>query len=37
LIQGLRDFFGAHGYRRLDRPGAFHTRWGQDGREESAD
>jgi 6-phosphogluconate dehydrogenase len=30
LIQGLRDYFGAHGYRRTDRPGRFHTRWGQD-------
>jgi 6-phosphogluconate dehydrogenase len=33
LIQGLRDFFGAHTYRRLDDEGAFHTRWGQDGAE----
>jgi 6-phosphogluconate dehydrogenase len=33
LIQGLRDFFGAHTYRRTDREGAYHTRWGQDGRE----
>jgi 6-phosphogluconate dehydrogenase len=34
LIQGLRDYFGAHTYRRLDRPGSFHTRWAQDGTEE---
>ncbi|MBV9093986.1 MAG: NADP-dependent phosphogluconate dehydrogenase [Streptosporangiaceae bacterium] len=27
LIQGLRDFFGAHTYRRTDRPGTFHTLW----------
>ncbi|HEX6967536.1 MAG TPA: NADP-dependent phosphogluconate dehydrogenase [Micromonosporaceae bacterium] len=27
LIQGLRDNFGAHTYRRVDRPGTFHTRW----------
>jgi 6-phosphogluconate dehydrogenase len=27
LIQGLRDFFGAHTYERLDRPGVFHTEW----------
>lgn len=27
LIQGLRDNFGAHTYRRLDRPGVFHTNW----------
>jgi 6-phosphogluconate dehydrogenase len=30
LIQGLRDFFGAHTYRRTDREGAFHTLWGGD-------
>src|ERR1700674_1989629 len=33
LIQGLRDFFGSHGYHRVDRAGAFHTRWAQDGAE----
>jgi 6-phosphogluconate dehydrogenase len=33
LLQGLRDYFGAHTYRRLDKPGAFHTRWSQDGAE----
>jgi 6-phosphogluconate dehydrogenase len=33
LLQGLRDFFGAHTYRRLDREGVFHTRWAQDGEE----
>jgi 6-phosphogluconate dehydrogenase len=33
LVQGLRDFFGAHTYRRTDRDGTFHTRWSQDGRE----
>jgi 6-phosphogluconate dehydrogenase len=33
LLQGLRDFFGAHTYRRVDREGSFHTRWSQDGRE----
>jgi 6-phosphogluconate dehydrogenase len=27
LIQGQRDFFGAHTYERLDRPGTFHTDW----------
>jgi 6-phosphogluconate dehydrogenase len=31
LLQGLRDYFGAHTYRRLDREGSFHTRWSQDG------
>jgi 6-phosphogluconate dehydrogenase len=34
LLQGLRDFFGAHTYRRLDREGSYHTRWSQDGTEE---
>jgi 6-phosphogluconate dehydrogenase len=33
LIQGLRDYFGSHGYHRIDREGAFHTRWAQDGTE----
>jgi 6-phosphogluconate dehydrogenase len=33
LIQGLRDYFGAHTYRRTDRDGIFHTRWAQDGSE----
>jgi 6-phosphogluconate dehydrogenase len=27
LIQGQRDFFGAHTYERLDRKGVFHTEW----------
>lgn len=27
LIQGQRDFFGAHTYKRLDKPGIFHTEW----------
>ncbi len=27
LIQALRDNFGAHTYRRLDKPGVFHTNW----------
>jgi 6-phosphogluconate dehydrogenase len=34
LLQGLRDYFGAHTYHRIDRPGTFHTRWAQDGAEE---
>jgi 6-phosphogluconate dehydrogenase len=33
LLQGLRDYFGAHTYERVDREGHFHTRWAQDGRE----
>ena len=36
LVQGLRDYFGAHTYRRLDREGSFHTRWSQDGAEVEA-
>lgn len=27
LIQAQRDFFGAHTYQRVDRPGVFHTEW----------
>jgi 6-phosphogluconate dehydrogenase len=27
LIQGLRDYFGAHTYERTDREGIFHTEW----------
>jgi 6-phosphogluconate dehydrogenase len=27
LIQALRDFFGAHGYERIDKPGQFHSDW----------
>ena len=30
LIQGLRDNFGAHTYRRVDRDGNFHTEWAGD-------
>jgi len=30
LVQGLRDFFGAHTYRRVDREGSFHTLWADD-------
>jgi 6-phosphogluconate dehydrogenase len=33
LIQGLRDLFGAHTYKRVDREGTFHVLWGDDGRE----
>jgi 6-phosphogluconate dehydrogenase len=33
LVQGLRDYFGAHTYKRIDRAGSFHTRWAQDGEE----
>lgn len=27
LIQAQRDFFGAHTYQRIDKPGIFHTGW----------
>jgi 6-phosphogluconate dehydrogenase len=27
LTQAQRDYFGAHTYERLDRPGVFHTQW----------
>ncbi len=27
LLQAQRDYFGAHTYRRVDRPGVFHTDW----------
>ncbi|MEX0369819.1 MAG: NADP-dependent phosphogluconate dehydrogenase [Tateyamaria sp.] len=27
IIQGLRDFFGAHGFERLDRAGTHHGSW----------
>ncbi|MDI5963385.1 NADP-dependent phosphogluconate dehydrogenase [Streptomyces sp. SL13] len=30
LIQGQRDYFGAHTYRRTDTDGTFHTLWGAD-------
>ena len=31
LVQAQRDYFGAHGYERTDRPGRFHTEWGASG------
>jgi 6-phosphogluconate dehydrogenase len=37
VVQGLRDYFGAHTYRRTDREGTFHTRWSQDGGEVRTD
>lgn len=30
LVQGQRDFFGAHTYRRIDAEGTFHTLWSGD-------
>ncbi|PSK93788.1 6-phosphogluconate dehydrogenase (decarboxylating) [Murinocardiopsis flavida] len=37
LTQAQRDYFGAHTYRRTDRPGVFHTAWGQDRAEHRTD
>jgi 6-phosphogluconate dehydrogenase len=37
LVQGLRDLFGAHTYRRVDREGSFHTLWSGDRSEVEAD
>ena len=36
LIQGQRDFFGAHTYGRIDEEGAFHTMWSGDRSEVNA-
>jgi len=33
LTQAQRDYFGAHTYRRVDRPGSFHTEWVVDNKE----
>ena len=30
LTQGLRDYFGAHTYKRVDAEGSFHTLWSGD-------
>jgi len=27
MLQAQRDYFGAHTYERVDRPGVFHTEW----------
>jgi 6-phosphogluconate dehydrogenase len=37
LVQGQRDFFGAHTYKRVDAPGTYHTRWSQDRTEVQTD
>ncbi len=36
LTQGLRDYFGAHTYRRVDADGSFHTLWSGDRSEVTA-
>ncbi|KAJ4766000.1 hypothetical protein LUZ62_076375 [Rhynchospora pubera] len=33
LVQAQRDYFGAHTYERVDRPGSFHTEWARIARE----
>ncbi len=30
VIQAMRDYFGAHGYERVDKEGRFHTEWLRD-------
>jgi 6-phosphogluconate dehydrogenase len=37
LIQGQRDFFGAHTYQRVDKDGTFHTLWSGDRTETPTD
>jgi len=32
LLQAQRDYFGAHTYERLDKPGSFHSEWLQERR-----
>ncbi|WP_432839399.1 NADP-dependent phosphogluconate dehydrogenase [Dactylosporangium sp. CA-092794] len=36
LIQGLRDNFGAHTYKRTDKDGTFHVEWAGDQKEHTA-
>lgn len=36
LVQGLRDYFGAHTYHRVDKEGTFHTDWSGDRQERPA-
>lgn len=37
LVQGQRDFFGAHTYKRVDEDGTFHTLWSGDRSEVNAE
>ncbi|GAA2736471.1 NADP-dependent phosphogluconate dehydrogenase [Pedococcus aerophilus] len=37
LVQGQRDFFGAHTYQRVDGEGTFHTLWSGDRSEVTTD
>ena len=34
LTKSQRDFFGAHTYGRVDKPGVFHTLWAEEGKSE---
>jgi 6-phosphogluconate dehydrogenase len=34
MLQAQRDYFGAHTYERLDKPGVFHTEWSDGGNDE---
>jgi 6-phosphogluconate dehydrogenase len=36
LLQAQRDYFGAHTYQRIDKPGVFHTDWIRQRREPKA-
>ncbi|XP_078174989.1 6-phosphogluconate dehydrogenase, decarboxylating 1, chloroplastic-like [Carex rostrata] len=33
LVQAQRDYFGAHTYERVDKPGSYHTEWARAARE----
>ena len=35
LLQSQRDYFGAHTYQRVDKPGTFHTDWLHAGKREA--
>lgn len=37
VVQGQRDFFGSHTYRRIDCEGVFHTLWSGDRSEQRVD
>ncbi|SER51164.1 6-phosphogluconate dehydrogenase, NADP(+)-dependent, decarboxylating [Corynebacterium cystitidis DSM 20524] len=37
IVQGQRDFFGAHTYKRVDKEGTFHTEWSGDRTETKMD
>ena len=36
MIQAQRDYFGAHTYQRVDKPGSFHTNWTGEGGDTTA-